>query len=212
MLNSLCHLQVMEFCSNNTPPNFMHSNKSTLRNTSRTAHVFKECKALGKVYSSQRRKNKPCSTQWHSVILSSPSVSWECESECESKHEDYKAVIPTPWDTHSSISAVLFSKNINITQHLHLDKFSGHLWHLKKFTFETEEVVNWTLMYKEKWIPANMIIHQQMPLLTHLRVFFLRLGSLPFGTTVRTESQQFNLSGVRALTTCSEHNFSSPYK
>lgn len=132
MLNSLCHMQVIQFCSSNTPPNFMQSCKSSLRNTSRTAYVFKECKALGKLSSSPERKNKPCSTQWHSVILSSPSVSWECESECESQHEDYKAVIPIHWDTHSSISAVLFSKSISITQCLRLDKFSGHLWHLKK--------------------------------------------------------------------------------
>lgn len=204
---------VSEFCSNNTSPNFVYSCKSSLRNTSRTAYVFKECKGPGKVYSSQDRKNKTCSTQWHSVILSSPSVSWDCDSECEFQHEDYKAEIPLHWDTHSSISAVLFVKNISITQCLRLDKFSGHPWHLKKFTFETEEVVNWILMYKEKGIPAKTIIHQQIPLLPYsFRSFFLRLGSLAFGTTVRTENQQFNLSGVTALTTRSKHNFSSPYK
>lgn len=150
MRNSLCHTQAIELCSSNTPPNFMHSHKSSLRNISRNAYGFKECRGLGKVYSSQERKNKPYSTQWYSGILSSLSVSWECESECQSQHEEYKAVIPIPWGTHSSISAVLVSKNTSITQCLRVDKFSGHLWHLKKFRFETEVVVNWVLIYKEK--------------------------------------------------------------
>lgn len=71
-------------------------------------------------------------------------------------------------------------------------------------------------MCKEKGIPAsinNTNKNEQIPLFIYsFKSFFLRLGSLAFGTTVRTENQQFNLSGVTALITCSEHNFSSPYK
>lgn len=36
-----------------------------------------------------------------------------------------------------------------------------------------------------------------------------RLSSLAFGTTGRTENQQFSLTGVTALATCSKHNYSS---